>query len=265
MISSRLQNRYDLLRDTLKSLGAVAVAFSGGVDSTFLLHAAHNALPGRVKAFFADSQVQPAGERESTVILAQEIGVPLQVLEFDLLADPEFIANPPDRCYLCKSRIFTAILESSRQQGMVLADGTNIDDLRQTRPGMRACRELGVKSPLLEAGLSKQDIRLLSRELGLPTWDKPSASCLATRIAAGDKITADNLALVARGEDYLHSLGLMGCRLRLKGDKATIELAAGDLGRVSERGQLPEIAEFLHSLGLKKVLLDLSEREGILS
>jgi len=197
--------------------------------------------------------------------LAEKIGVPLQVLEFDLLAVPEFRANPPERCYLCKGRIFAAILESSRRQEMVLADGTNLDDLQQTRPGMQACRELGVKSPLLEAGLGKQDIRRLSRGQGLPTWNKPSASCLATRIETDDEITVDKLSLVAKGEGYLHRLGLAGCRLRLKAESGIIELAAGDIRRVAEKGQLPEIAEFLYSLGLKKVLLDLSEREGILT
>ena len=148
---------------------------------------------------------------------------------------------------------------------MVLADGTNLDDLQQTRPGMQACRELGVKSPLLEAGLGKQDIRRLSRGQGLPTWNKPSASCLATRIETDDEITVDKLSLVAKGEGYLHRLGLAGCRLRLKAESGIIELAAGDIRRVAEKGQLPEIAEFLYSLGLKKVLLDLSEREGILT
>ncbi len=246
-------------------MGPLVVALSGGVDSVFLMRVAHDILPGQVSAFFADSLVQPEGTKAVVVRLAGNMGVPVRIFKFDLLALAEFRENSGQRCYYCKTRIFTAFQKICQQQKTILVDGTNLDDLDDIRPGMRACQELGVKSPLFEAGLTKTDIRSLSRDLGLVTWNKPSESCLATRITEGQIITFDALSVVAKGEDYLHCLGFVGCRLRLCDKSGTIELAAEDIVRFVGTDKWTEASAFLYSLGLKKVFLDLSEREGILS
>ncbi len=257
--------KYNALKEILCSLRQVTVAFSGGVDSSFLLWAAHKVLgPDKVCAVFADSIVQPPEEGRRALETAEFIGVNLNIIKFDILALAEFRANGAERCYFCKRHIFSSFSESLRP-GTILIDGTNLDDSRQSRPGARACRELGVRSPLLEAEMTKKEIRRLSRERGLMTWDKPSASCLATRIAPGQPITAEELTIVAKGEDFLHKMGFMGCRLRLRGTIATIELAAGDIDRLLKDNCWRRAADFCYSLGFKKVLLDLCEREGILS
>lgn len=241
------------------------MAFSGGVDSSFLLWAAHETLgPGNVSAIFADSIVQPPEEGRRAAATAKSIGVNLNIIKFDILTLAEFRANGAERCYFCKRHIFSSFLKGLNPD-TILIDGTNLDDSRQIRPGARACRELGVRSPLLETQITKQEIRRMSRERGLATWDRPSASCLATRIASGRPITAEALSIVAKAEDFLHKMGLMGCRLRLRGTTATIELAAGDIDRLMEDNRRQRAADFCYSLGLEKVLLDLCEREGILS
>jgi len=257
--------KYNALKETLCSLGQVTVAFSGGVDSSFLLWAAHEALgPDKVSAVFADSIVQPPEEGRRALETAKFIGVDLNIIKFNILALAEFRANDAERCYFCKRHIFASFSESLKPD-TILIDGTNLDDSRQIRPGARACRELGVRSPLLEAKITKKEIRRMSRERGLTTWDRPSASCLATRIASGQPITAEDLTIVAEAEDFLHKMGFMGCRLRLRGTTATIELAAGNIGRLLDDNCRRRAADFCYSLGFKKVLLDLCEREGILS
>lgn len=265
MTNTELSHRYTSLRDIIQSLGPMAIAFSGGVDSTFLLQVAHDVFPGQVAAFFADSLVQPAGEKAAALEFAKKIGVPLQIIDFNLLDEAEFIANSPERCYYCKKKIFSTFRKFSLKEGQVLADGTNLDDLQEVRPGFKACQELGVKSPLLEAGLTKADIRILSRKFGLSTWNKPSASCLATRIAEGHEITASAISLVDRGEEWLHSQGFWGCRLRVRDKVCCIELSAGDIARFSKTDKYSLALEFMYSLGFQKVFLDLSEREGILA
>ncbi|MFW8600172.1 ATP-dependent sacrificial sulfur transferase LarE [Desulfobacterota bacterium M19] len=256
--------KYNALKDLLCSLRQVAVAFSGGVDSSFLLWAAHEVLgPEKVTAIFADSIVQLPEEGRRAVQTAKFIGVNLNIIKFDILALAEFRANGVERCYFCKRHIFSSFSESLKPD-TILIDGTNLDDSRQIRPGARACRELGVRSPLLEAGITKKEIRSMSRERGLATWARHSASCLATRIAFDQPITAEDLTIVAKAENFLHKMGFMGCRLRLRGTTATIELAAGDISRLMEDNCRQQMADFCYSLGLKKVLLDLCEREGIL-
>jgi uncharacterized protein len=265
MTDDGLSKRHAKLQDILVAIGPMAIAFSGGVDSSFLLRVARDAVPGQVAAFFADSPVQPAGEKDEALALAKEIGVPLRVISFDLLADSKFIANSSERCYFCKKGIFTAFQKLCSGSEKVLLDGTNLDDLQEVRPGFKACQELGVRSPLLESGLTKADIRRLSQELGLPTWNKPSASCLATRISEGHEITAAALTVVNRGEEWLHRQGFSGCRLRLRDKVGIIELSAGGISRFVSEKKWPAALEYMSSLGIQKVFLDLSEREGILS
>lgn len=201
-----------------------AIAFSGGVDSAWLLHEAA-AYAERTAAYFVHTPFQPDFELEDARDTAQKTGVSLTVLEFDILAVPEAAANPPDRCYYCKRALFTRLLEAARADGFPLVlDGSNASDDAGDRPGMRALRELGVRSPLRECGVTKADIRRLSREAGLPVWDKPSYACLATRIPAGTAITARDLDRVAQGEAALMALGLSDFRLRLRGEDALLQV-----------------------------------------
>ena len=202
----------------------VAVAFSGGVDSSYLLYAARRC-GADVTAYFVKSQFQPAFELADARRLLGELGVPLTVIGLDALADETVRANPPDRCYHCKKRIFTAVAQAARRDGYdLLMDGTNASDDAGDRPGMRALEELSVRSPLRECGLTKERIRALSKEAGLFTWNKPAYACLATRIAAGEPLTEEKLARTERAEDFLFSLGFSDFRVRSRGDTAVIQL-----------------------------------------
>lgn len=234
-----------------------AVAFSGGTDSAYLLYAAAR-YARRVRAYCARSPFQPAFEWEDARRLAGELGVELRAVELDVLALPEVAANPADRCYHCKRAVFSAISRAAREDGFpLLIDGTNASDDAWDRPGMRALRELRVRSPLRECGLSKEEIRRRSREAGLWTWDKPAYACLATRIPAGEPITAEKLERTEAAEGFLFSLGLQDFRVRLLHGCARLQVPAAQLPRVLERRE--EIAETLgrHYEG---VLLDLEVR-----
>ncbi len=201
-----------------------AVAFSGGVDSAFLLHEASR-YAEKTAAYFVQTPFQPAFELEDAQDTAQRIGATLTVIPFDILTVPEASANPPDRCYYCKRALFTLLQARARADGFPLVlDGGNASDDESDRPGMRALRELGVRSPLRECGITKLDIRHLSREADLPVWDKPSYACLATRIPTGTPITADSLRRVAEGESSLAALGLSDFRLRLRGENALLQV-----------------------------------------
>lgn len=215
-----------------------AAAFSGGVDSAFLLYAAKQS-GADVTAYYVKTRFQPAFELADARRLARELAVPLRVLEEDILADGTVAANPPDRCYYCKKRIFAAIAEAAARDGYsLLLDGTNASDEESDRPGMRALRELRVRSPLRECGLTKDRIRQLSREAGLFTWDKPAYACLATRIAAGEAITAEKLARTERAEDLLFSLGFSDFRVRSRGDTAVIQLPRAQFGLFFEKREV---------------------------
>ena len=201
-----------------------AVAFSGGVDSAWLLHEAAR-YARRCTAYFVNTPFQPAFELADAQATARQIGAELRVLEADILSVPEVAANPPDRCYHCKKFLFAAIAEAAAEDGYrVLLDGTNASDDAGDRPGMRALRELGVLSPLRACGLGKADVRRIAREAGLPVWDKPSYACLATRIPAGSAITAADLGRVERGEQALAGLGFRDFRLRLRGEGGLLQV-----------------------------------------
>lgn len=235
-----------------------ALAFSGGTDSAYLLWAAVK-YARRVRAYYVSSPFQPRFELEDAHRLAGELGAELRVLEVDVLSDPAVAANPPDRCYVCKRRIFSAIAQAAREDGFpLLLDGTNASDDAGDRPGMRALRELSVRSPLRECALDKADIRRLSREAGLFTWDKPAYACLATRVPAGEPITAEKLQMTERAEVYLSSLGLSDLRVRLLDGCARIQLPARQIPRLLERRE--EILERLKR-DYRAVLLDLEARD----
>lgn len=265
-ISSEITIKYRRLEEILRNYGRIAIAFSGGVDSSLLLKVAHDTLGDNILALFADSVVQTAEERQSAFDTATTIGAVIHNVDFAPLTIYEFATNSPMRCYHCKKNIFSVFIDLAYQHNFsVLADGTNLDDLGTERPGMQAVIELGVKSPLAEAGLTKCEIRILSKALGLSTWNKPSASCLATRIETNMPITIERLSLIDQAERYLHQLGYQGCRVRLSGTTFIIELACGDISRISQRNEFTRIRAFFFSLGATKVFLDLLEREGILS
>ena len=203
---------------------AVALAFSGGVDSAYLLYAAKTC-HADVTAYYVKTPFQPQFEYEDALRLAEQLEVPMRTIHLDVLSDPQIVANPANRCYFCKRRIFTAILEAAQADGYsVILDGTNASDDASDRPGMVALRELQVRSPLRECGLTKAEIRRLSKEAGLFTHDKPAYACLATRIPTGVAITAEALARTEAGEEYLKSLGFSDFRIRLMGSAARIQL-----------------------------------------
>lgn len=213
----------------------VALAFSGGVDSAYLLYAAMRC-GADVTAYYVKTAFQPAFELADARRLAAELNAPLRVLTLDVLADPVVAANPADRCYYCKRRIFTAIGSAAAEDGYnLLLDGTNASDDAADRPGMRALRELSVRSPLRECGLTKDEIRRRSKEAGLFTWNKPAYACLATRIGAGEPITAEKLARTERAEDYLFSLGFFDFRVRSRKDMAVIQLPEDQFSLFFER------------------------------
>ena len=238
---------------------AAAVAFSGGVDSAWLLHEAA-AWAERTAAYFVHTPFQPDFELADARETAGRIGAELTVIDFDILTVPEAAANPPDRCYHCKRALFTLLLEAARRDGFpLLLDGSNASDDAEDRPGMRALRELGVRSPLRECGVTKADIRRLSREAGLPVWDKPSYACLATRVPAGTPITVENLRRVAEGEAALMALGLSDFRLRLRGEDGLLQVRAEQAGLACRLLAEPPAALTEH---FRAVFLDETPREA---
>ena len=258
-LPNRLDDAYARLLDGIREMGRVLVAFSGGVDSTLLLKAAHDALEGDVLAVTVVSQLSSRQEKKDAADMAGRIGATHQVAETDDLADPAFVANPGDRCYHCKKRRFALLKEMAREKGYaVVVDGTNRDDFNDYRPGLKAVRELGVRSPLSEAGLTKAAIRDISHHLGLPTWDQPAFACLASRIPYGEAITAEKLRQVDDGEIFLRALGIgRQVRVRHHGRLARIEVAPEMIDAFARETVRQRIIDHFRQLGFDFVTLDL--------
>ena len=250
-----IRNKETTLTERIKAAGKLAVAFSGGVDSTYLLYKAHEILGDDCIAVTVKSQVLTPDEFSWTSEFCAKNGIKQVVVDFDVFAVPEFENNPPDRCYYCKKRIFEGIKNAA--PGYVVADGSNVDDQGDYRPGMRAIAELGIVSPLKDSGLAKSDIRELSKEAELPTWDHPSAACLASRFAYGEKITEEGLVRVAYAEKLIKDLGFTGIRVRVHGDLARIEAAPEDIPLLSYVHTREEISSELKRLGFKYVTIDI--------
>ena len=231
-----MDERLRRLQDHVRELGSVLVAYSGGLDSAFVLAVAHQALgPERCVALTAVSPSLPAREREDAVRIASTLGARHELVESNEIHDPRYAANPADRCFHCKSELYSITSRRVRELGFAaVVNGTNVDDLGDYRPGLEAAKNAGVKSPLVDAGLRKDEVRELARAIGMDVWDKPAAACLSSRIPHGTSVTPERLSQIERLEDALHALGLRQVRVRYHGEVARIEVAQAELPRAFE-------------------------------
>jgi uncharacterized protein len=260
-----LAKKQQVVHDIFKEIKSAVVLFSGGVDSSLVLKIAREVLKKDVLAVTIDSPFIPRREIEQAETLAKIIGVSpgsYIVTRVELLKDPDLnlVINPVERCYVCKKRIFSLAREIAAQRGLAcVVDGTNSQDSQLPRPGLRAARELGIRSPLMEAGFQKVEVRALAQELGLPNWNRPSNSCLATRFPFGEILSREKLLRIEEGEMLLTELGLSCFRLRYHGKLARVHASGPDQKVIMEKGLGPQIVKALRELGFETVTLDLEE------
>lgn len=262
--------KLDVLKHKLQELESVAIAFSGGVDSTFLLKVAHDTLGDKCVAVTIHAMMHSSKEIEEAKAYTKALGVKHIVITLDNFDVKEFIENDTKRCYHCKKAIFTTILNVTKENNLnYVLDGTNLDDLGDYRPGLKALNELNIQSPLKDSNLTKQDIRVLSKELSVPTFNKPAFACLATRIPYGEKITNEKLRMIEKSEDYLQEIGFNQFRVRHHGDLARIEVEQKEIHKFFNEDLLKNTHNKLKEIGFKFVTLDLlgyrmgSMNEGI--
>ncbi len=253
-----LHSKEKRLLESLAECGSLIVAYSGGVDSAYLSYASHRVLGDRVTAVTAVSASYPRSHREMAEQVAREVGFPHRFVETRELEDPRYAANPNDRCYFCKSELFSLLEQLRQQEGFdAVAYGVNLDDTGDYRPGQLAAEEYAVRTPLLDAELSKAEIRALSRAAGLPTADLPASACLSSRIPYGMEVTEEKLVQIDRAEDALRSLGYRQVRVRHHGELARIELAPDELPRALDPAEARRISKVVHESGFRWVSLDL--------
>lgn len=283
-MDKNIAGKLNAIQDILKGIKGAEVLFSGGVDSSLVLKIAREICGESVLAVTVDSPFIPRQEIEQAKIMAQVIGAQHLIVPFDPLQEPDLVTNPVERCYLCKKRIFSLARGIAAQKGLAwVVDGTNDQDSRLPRPGLRAAEEMAIRSPLREAGLQKDEVRALAQELGLPNWDKPANSCLATRFPFGELLTRKKLSLIEQGERFLQELGLSCFRLRYHGQHgqyyeqnqgqhhsqlsriqhhshlARIHASGRDRKIILDNGLGPKIIQGLRELGFETVTLDLEE------
>ena len=259
MTQTALDDKYTRLQRILRNLESVAVAFSAGVDSTLILKVAIDTLgSGRVVAVTGRSDSLARAEFEEACAIAASLGAAHIVLDTDEFENPNYVSNPTDRCYFCKTTLYTHLDKFIAERGLkAIVNGINVDDLGDYRPGIEAAREHGVLCPAAEAGLTKADVRELSRRLGLPTHDKPASPCLSSRVQYGEHITPQKLRMIEAAETFLHELGIRECRVRHHDNLARIEVPFEFIPMLAEPDQAARIDAYFRSLGYQYVALDL--------
>lgn len=259
MINKVTQNKLTILKEYLKSLGSLAVGFSGGVDSSFLIKVAHDVLGDKALAVTSDGPSMPRRELEESKNFANKYGIKQIIFKASELNLDDYTKNPKNRCYFCKKDTFTNVMRIAKENGIgYIAEGSNMDDLGDYRPGMIAAQEVGTVSPLRYAKLNKSEIRELSKEMGLPTFNKPSFACLASRIPYGETITEEKLVTIDKAEHFLFDMGFSQFRVRHYGETARIELLPNEMNLLFVHSNREKVVEKLKELGFSYVTLDLN-------